>query len=54
MGTFGYLGYWAHRWEERAAEILDEKETEMRERRRRRREIADGSAVTAALAEASE
>ncbi|KAI0001411.1 hypothetical protein BJV74DRAFT_718977, partial [Russula compacta] len=34
MLAFGYLGYWAHQWDERAAVLIAEKRTEIAERRR--------------------
>ncbi|KXN91619.1 hypothetical protein AN958_12471 [Leucoagaricus sp. SymC.cos] len=33
MGVFGYAGYWAYRWDLRAAELLAQKRAEIRERR---------------------
>jgi hypothetical protein len=53
MGGFGYLGYWAHRWEERAAVIIQEKEAELKERRRLRLENAEQRAAEV-MGEASE
>jgi hypothetical protein len=49
MLAFGYLGYWAHRWDERAAVIIAEKRAEIAERRRQRIAKAE-EASTAALA----
>jgi hypothetical protein len=52
MLAFGYFGYWAHRWDERAAVLIAEKRTEITERRKLR--IAQAEAASAAaLAEAS-
>ena len=52
MLAFGYFGYWAHRWDERAAVLIAEKRTEIAERRKLR--IAQAEAASAAaLAEAS-
>ncbi|KAI0254940.1 hypothetical protein BJV78DRAFT_1088915, partial [Lactifluus subvellereus] len=34
MLAFGYLGYWAHRWDERAAVLIADKRAEIAERRR--------------------
>jgi hypothetical protein len=51
MVAFGYLGYWAHQWDERAGVLIAEKRAEIAERRRQRIELAEASAV--ALAEAS-
>ena len=36
-GTFGYVGYWAHRWEVRSEELLAKKEAQIKENRRLRR-----------------
>lgn len=33
MGVFGYAGYWAYKWDIRAAELLAQKREEIRERR---------------------
>ncbi|KAH7930203.1 hypothetical protein BV22DRAFT_981374, partial [Leucogyrophana mollusca] len=33
MGAFGFAGYWAHRWDERAGVMLAEKRAEIAERR---------------------
>ncbi len=33
MGVFGYVGYWAYRWDVRAAELLALKRDEIRQRR---------------------
>jgi hypothetical protein len=35
MGVFGYLGYWAHRWDERAQVLIAEKQQEIKERQLR-------------------
>lgn len=34
MAAFGYGGYWVHKWEIRAAEIIAEKKAEIAERRK--------------------
>lgn len=34
MGVFGYAGYWAYRWDQRAAVLLAEKRAELAARRR--------------------
>ncbi|KZT07778.1 uncharacterized protein LAESUDRAFT_631111, partial [Laetiporus sulphureus 93-53] len=34
MIVFGYAGYWAYRWDERAAVLLAEKRAQIAERRR--------------------
>ncbi|KAH9964356.1 hypothetical protein BGW80DRAFT_1117180, partial [Lactifluus volemus] len=36
MLAFGYLGYWAHQWDERAGVLIAEKRAEITERRRQR------------------
>ncbi|KAI0043819.1 hypothetical protein FA95DRAFT_1562899 [Auriscalpium vulgare] len=33
MGVFGFAGYWAHRWDERAAVLIAEKRAQIAERR---------------------
>lgn len=33
MGIFGYAGYWAHRWDIRAAELIEEKRAQIAARR---------------------
>jgi hypothetical protein len=47
MGVFGYAGYWAHVWDVRAAEILDEKQAQIKEQRQRKMEkiMAEASAA---------
>jgi hypothetical protein len=52
MLAFGYLGYWAHRWDERASVLIAEKRAEITERRKKRIARAE-EASAAALAEAS-
>jgi hypothetical protein len=50
--AFGYLGYWAHRWDERASVLIAEKRAEIAKRRELRiTQAEEASAV--ALAEAS-
>ncbi|KAG1766846.1 hypothetical protein EV702DRAFT_1182249 [Suillus placidus] len=36
MGVFGYAGYWAYQWDERAAVMLAQKRAEITERRERK------------------
>ena len=36
MGVFGYVGYWAYKWDVRAAVLLAQKREEIRERRAQR------------------
>jgi len=52
MLAFGYLGYWAHQWDERAAVLIADKRAEIAERRRQRIAQAE-QASAAALAESS-
>lgn len=52
MLAFGYLGYWAHRWDERATVLIAEKRAEIAGRRQQRIARAE-EASAAALAEAS-
>jgi len=40
MAVFGYGGYWAYKWDQRAAELLTEKRAEIAERRERRLKTA--------------
>ena len=35
MGVFGYVGYWAHMWEQRANVLIAEKQHEIKERQER-------------------
>jgi len=51
MGVFGFVGYWAHHWDQRAGELLAEKREEIAGRRRQQLERAEQAANTA-LAEA--
>lgn len=50
MLAFGYLGYWAHRWDERATVLIAEKRSEIAERRKQRIARAEESSAAAALA----
>ncbi|KAI0264405.1 hypothetical protein BC834DRAFT_882911 [Gloeopeniophorella convolvens] len=52
MLAFGYVGYWAHQWDERAGVLIAEKRAEIAERRRLRIAQAE-EASAAALAEAA-
>lgn len=36
MAAFGYVGYWAYQWDERAAVMLAQKRAEITERRERK------------------
>jgi hypothetical protein len=46
MGAFGFAGYWAHQWDQRAAVLLAEKREEIAERRRK--QVAKAEAIEAA------
>jgi hypothetical protein len=35
MGAFGFLGYWAYKWEVRSEELLAQKRAEILERRKK-------------------
>jgi len=43
MTVFGYGGYWAYRWDQRAAVLIAEKRAEITERRERRLAAAQGA-----------
>jgi len=45
MGVFGYAGYWAYHWDQRAAVLLAEKRQQIQERRRKQIEQTDASAA---------
>lgn len=45
MGAFGYAGYWAWRWDQRAVVLIQQKKTEIQERRRARVERAEAAAA---------
>ncbi|ETW83159.1 hypothetical protein HETIRDRAFT_316714 [Heterobasidion irregulare TC 32-1] len=51
MLAFGYAGYWAHQWDERAAVLIAEKRAEIAARRQRAIAAAeaDGAAALADL-----
>lgn len=40
MGAFGFAGYWAWRWDQRAAVLLTEKRAEIQARREQREAAA--------------
>jgi hypothetical protein len=50
MGVFGYLGYWAHIWDERAQVLIAEKQQEIKERQERLKNRRE-TAVSAVLQE---
>lgn len=41
MGTFGFAGYWAYKWDRRAAELIAAKREEIAEARERRQAAAE-------------
>jgi hypothetical protein len=47
MGVFGYAGYWAYKWDLRAAELLAEKRAEIKERRQKQIAKAEEAAAAA-------
>ncbi|KAG6842362.1 hypothetical protein C0991_010652 [Blastosporella zonata] len=51
MGVFGYGGYWAYQWDQRAAVLIAEKRQQIKERREKAIAQADAAAA-AALEEA--
>ena len=52
MGVFGYAGYWAYRWDQRAGVLLAEKRAEITERRQK--QIAKAEELAAAALADSE
>lgn len=53
MLAFGYAGYWAHQWDERAAVLIADKRAEIAERRRQRIAQAEEASAAALVAEAA-
>jgi hypothetical protein len=51
MGVFGYAGYWAYKWDIRAAELLAAKRAEIAQRRQKQIAKAE-EAAAAALSDA--
>lgn len=51
MGVFGYGGYWAYQWDQRAAILIAEKRAEIQERRKQQVTEAEETGA-AALAHA--
>lgn len=47
MGVFGYAGYWAYKWDQRAAVLLAEKRSELVERRQKQIAKTEEAAATA-------
>lgn len=47
MLAFGYAGYWAHQWDERAAVLIAEKRAEIAARRQRAIAAAEADGVAA-------
>ncbi|KAK2460972.1 hypothetical protein APHAL10511_007442 [Amanita phalloides] len=49
MGVFGFLGYWAYKWDIRAAELIAEKRAAIADRRRQQiAKAGEASATTLA------
>lgn len=46
MGVFGYAGYWAYKWDLRAADLLAEKRAEIAQRRQRQLAKAEETAAS--------
>ncbi|PFH53169.1 hypothetical protein AMATHDRAFT_116828, partial [Amanita thiersii Skay4041] len=49
MGVFGFIGYWAYKWDTRSAELIAEKRAALTERRRQqiaKAEEAEGAALS--------
>lgn len=49
MGTFGFVGYWAHYWDVRAGELLKIKKEQIAEARRQRLTAAERASEEAGL-----
>ncbi|KAG5635808.1 hypothetical protein H0H81_010056 [Sphagnurus paluster] len=47
MGVFGFAGYWAYQWDQRAAVLLSEKRAEIAERRQKELAQTEAAAVVA-------
>ncbi|KAF8896277.1 hypothetical protein BD779DRAFT_1668099 [Infundibulicybe gibba] len=47
MGVFGYGGYWAYRWDQRAGVLIAEKRAEIAERRQKQIAKAEEAAAAA-------
>ena len=43
MGVFGFGGYWAYHWDQRAAVLLAQKRAEIAERREKAAAVASSS-----------
>ena len=43
MGVFGFIGYWAYHWDQRAAVLLAQKRAEIAERREKAAAVAASS-----------
>ncbi len=43
MGVFGYVGYWAHKWDERAGELLAAKRAQIAAHRQQEQQAAASS-----------
>ena len=49
MGTFGFIGYWAHRWDVRAGELLKIRKDQIAEKRRARLAAVEKASEEAGL-----
>jgi len=47
MGAFGFAGYWAHKWDVRAAEIIADSKAQLEARRRKQIEQAEALSASA-------
>jgi len=53
MGVFGYGGYWAWRWDQKAAQLIEMKKAEISENRKERLEKMEAMAEKLGLEQAS-
>lgn len=47
MGVFGFVGYWAYKWETRSTELIAEKRASIADQRRQRMARANGDSAAA-------
>lgn len=47
MGVFGFVGYWAYKWEIRSTELLAERRASIADQRRQRMAKTDGDSAAA-------
>ncbi|KAJ8488203.1 hypothetical protein ONZ51_g3718 [Trametes cubensis] len=45
MGTFGFIGYWAYQWDQRATVLLQERRAEIAARREKKEGLAPPSST---------